>query len=272
MNTIYKAESIDTLSCAQAVHVSLGAYGRLTHQQAIELALNATPREPLLGRLSTQRLQLCPQNRGKMDVDVAMQLRADYPDIEFRLHANVHIEQQARIVDIADWPNEKEWFRQMAQVSSALAAPAYTAHAGKRAKATVSDVLHDVLEIEQLFGVPVGIEGHYPSPDGKDHWLISTWQEYRLLLESGVHYALDLSHLNIVAMQSRYIEWHLVHELLASPKCLEIHVSDNYGVADQHLPLQYEHLPWWWPLLPDANPQAVIFSEGRQRVPSIMMT
>ena len=147
MNTIYKADS-GSVPSVQDIHISLGAYGRLSHRQAIELALAHPPQEPLLGQLSTQRLQLCPQNRGKMDVDVAMQLRADYPDIEFRLHANVHIDQQARIVDIADWPQERDCFRQMAQVSSALAAPAYTAHAGKRAKATVSDVLNDVLEIE----------------------------------------------------------------------------------------------------------------------------
>lgn len=251
-------------SAVPTVFTSLGSYGRLPHHHAIGLALASPPTEPLLGELSTTKLQLCPQNRGKIDVEMAANLRRDYPDVEWRCHANVHIEEQARIVDICDWPHEKAWFRQMAQVSNALHAPAYTAHAGKRAKATVSDVLYDVLDIEQLFGVPVGIEGHYPTAN--DTWLISTWQEYRLLLESGVHYALDLSHLNILAMQTRYIEWHLVHELLASPKCLEIHVSDNYGVADQHLPLQFEHLPWWWPLLPDAHPNAVIFSEGRQLV------
>ena len=53
MNTIYKAESFNSLPCPQVVHVSLGAYGRLTHQQAIQLALEVTPREPLLGYLST---------------------------------------------------------------------------------------------------------------------------------------------------------------------------------------------------------------------------
>ena len=52
MNTIYKADS-GCVPFAQDIHISLGAYGRLTHQQAIQLALEVTPREPLLGYLST---------------------------------------------------------------------------------------------------------------------------------------------------------------------------------------------------------------------------
>ena len=96
-------------------------------------------------------------------------------------------------------------------------------------------------EIEDLFGIPVGVEGHYPTPNGKQHWLISTWQEYQQLLESGVNYALDLSHLNILAVQTNHVEWSLVHELLSSPHCLEIHLSDNHGYADQHLPLSNPH-------------------------------
>jgi hypothetical protein len=55
-----------------------------------------------------------------------------------------------------------------------------------------------------------------------------------MLLESGAHYALDLSHLHIVATASGYVEWGLLQELLASPKCLEVHLSGNDGSADQH--------------------------------------
>lgn len=270
MNTIYKADSWCVPS-AQDIHVSLGAYGRLSHQHAIQLALDSPPREPLLGQLSTQRLQLCPQNLGQFTPELAMQLKAELADIEFRLHANVHIERQHKIVDIADWPQEQAWFKQMASLSQLLDAPVYTAHAGKRGTCSVAEVLQFTQAIEDLFGVPVGIEGHYPSPNGKHHWLISTWAEYQQLLESGVHYALDLSHLNILAVQSNHVEWSLVHELLSSPCCLEIHLSDNHGYADQHLPLSNPHaLPWWWSLLSSANPQATLFSEGRQRVPSAL--
>ncbi|PTQ88981.1 hypothetical protein, partial [Agitococcus lubricus] len=106
MNTIYKADSCCVPS-AQAIHISLGAYGRLSHQQAIQLALSSTPREPLLGYLSTKRLQICPQNLGQFTPELALQLKAELSHIEFRCHANVHIERQHKIVDIADWPHEK---------------------------------------------------------------------------------------------------------------------------------------------------------------------
>ena len=131
MNTIYKADS-GCVPSTQEIHISLGAYGRLTHQQAIQLALEVTPREPLLGYLSTKRLQICPQNLGQFTPELALQLKAELAHIEFRLHANVHIERQHKIVDITDWPHEKEWFKQMAHLSHLLDAPVYTAHAGKR--------------------------------------------------------------------------------------------------------------------------------------------
>jgi hypothetical protein len=87
-----------------------------------------------------------------------------------------------------------------------------------------------------------------------------------MLLESGAHYALDLSHLHIVATASGYVEWGLLQELLASPKCLEVHLSGNDGSADQHHALDVASVPWWWVLLADVNPNAVLFSEGRQSV------
>jgi len=246
---------------SRPVHISLGAYGRLPHDQAITAALASPPVEPLLGTLNPSRLQLCPQNRGRITVDLASQLRQDYPGVEWRLHANVHIWEQRRVVDLCDWPDARAWFADVARVSAALQAPAYTAHAGKRAGSSVSAVITHAQEIEQLFGIPVGIEGHYPTP--RDTWLFSSWEEYRLLLESGVHYALDLSHLHILAVQSGRIEWGLVKEMLSSEQCLEVHVSGNDGRGDQHRPL--DCVPWWFSLLPYMHPNAAVFSESRHQ-------
>lgn len=242
------------------VHVSLGMYGRLPHGEAIARALTCPPSEPMLGRLSTTHLQLCPQNRGQVDTTLATTLRQNHTEVIFRLHANVQVTDNPRIVDLCDWPSEKDWFAEAAKVSAALQATAYTAHAGKRERATVVEVLKHVREVEQLFGIQVGIEGHYPTP--RNTWLISSWAEYRQLLESGVRYALDLSHLNILAVRSRRIEESLVREMLSSENCLEVHVSDNDGSADQHRSLNGP--PWWFPLLADIHEKAVIFSEGRQ--------
>lgn len=242
------------------VNISLGAYGSVPHGLAIAKALHHPSTDPVLGQLSPERMQLCPQGRGRLDVELAQELVTAYPDIEWRLHANVQLESCQRIVDLAHWPQERAWFTQLGQVSTTLKAPAYTAHAGRRDHATVDQVLCAVQELEQLMGIPVGVEGHYPTPKGI--WLFSCWEEYRKLLESGVHYALDLSHLHILATQSGRIEWSLVHEMVSSPQCLEIHVSSNDGTADQHQLLRGP--TWWLPLLEQSHSGAVIFSEGKQ--------
>ena len=61
-----------------------------------------------------------------------------------------------------------------------------------------------------------------------------------------------------------------MRELLASPKCLEVHVSGNDGSADQHHALDVDAVPWWWSLLAEVNSEAVFFSEGRQALLSSM--
>ncbi len=245
--------------CDERVCISLGSYGRVTHEQAVQSVFTHTPVDPWFGQLSTAHLQLCPQNRGQLTVETAQALHEDFSNVQWRLHANVHVTDRMQFVDLCDWPMQKAWFAQAAKVSAALHAPAYTAHAGKRSTASINDVLNHTKAIEQLFGIPVGIEGHYPTPNNT--WLFSDWAEYRQLLASGVHYAVDLSHLHIVATHTRCIEWALVQELLANPCCLEVHVSGNDGSADQHAPLTEQ--PWWWSLLSYIHPNAVVFSESR---------
>lgn len=262
-----------SMSCKPECHVSLGAYGRLPHVEAIRLALSNPPVDPLLGRLHTRHLQLCPQNQGQITAELALQLKQDYPDIQFRLHANVQLEPQPRWVDLCDWPDAQVWFKQMAFISGLLGTSVYTAHAGRRCKASVDQVLRYVREAEQVLGMAVGIEGHYPDryppsryPGRDDRWLISSWAQYQALLESGVHYALDLSHLHILACQSGRIEYGLVSEMLASPCCLEVHLSGNDGSGDQHQPLDCDNPPWWWTLLfTSVHPDAVIFAEGKHQ-------
>jgi hypothetical protein len=90
-------------SFTRPVHLSLGAYGRCHHHVAITQALTQLPSDPLLGNLSTSKLQLCPQNRGRLGCEMALELRRNHPSIEWRLHANVQIDGQARIVDLCDW-------------------------------------------------------------------------------------------------------------------------------------------------------------------------
>lgn len=214
--------------------------------------------EPLLGRLGTAHVQLCPQNFGVLDEAAVERLRGDFPAVRFRLHANVRVLRQVYRFSASDFSQDTAfYFRRLAEISRALEAEAYTLHAGRR-HCTLGELRCKVQALEDLFGMPVGVEGHYPAP--RNRWLLSDWDEYRWLLESGLRFVADLSHLHIVACATGRREERLVEELLACDRCIEIHVSANDGRRDLHRPMDRQ--PWWWPLLERRNPKAVVFSEG----------
>ena len=242
-------------------HVSLASWpGARVAQAMRSAALGAS--DPLFGQLSTAEVQLVPQSLGQITLEEAAQLRLDWPGTRFRLHANVRVLAQHRYADLSNLNLHMDWFEQAARVSKCLGAAAYTAHAGRRSNATLTEVLDNARRAAELFGCAVGVEGLYPSI--REPWLVSSWHEYQLLFESGVPYALDLSHLHILASQTRVCETELVKEMLASPQCLEVHVSHNDGVTDSHRPC-CEIAPWWFMHLRDIHPAAVVFSEGLQR-------
>ncbi|WP_353627685.1 hypothetical protein ABNQ24_06885 [Ralstonia pseudosolanacearum] len=239
--------------------LSLACWPGLDYGRVPEM-LECTHTEPLFGTLSAAHMQLVPQTIGLLDEERVDGLLAAFPGTRFRLHANVRVLPRHRMADLSTFDTDLDWFRQAARLSQRLGAPAYSAHAGDRRNATLTRVLDNARRCADLFGCPVAVEGLYPDRHGTQ-W-VSSWDEYRTVLESGVPYALDLSHLNIVA--HRYGRQHsLVADLLACERCIEIHVSDNDGTGDWHRVC--EAPPWWYPLLSYRNPGAVIFSEGNHR-------
>ncbi|AEF88801.1 hypothetical protein DelCs14_1775 [Delftia sp. Cs1-4] len=242
------------------VHVSLACWPGVRHEAAARM-LREPIDEPLFGRLSADHAQLVPQCMGCLTEDRADALRAAHPDTQFRLHANVHLLPARRIADLSGFERHGDWFAQAARISGRLRAPAYTAHAGRRSEAGMAGMLENARRCADLFGCPVGIEGHYPSTG--DVWLVSTWLEYRAVFDSGVPYALDLSHLNILATRTGRCETALVAEMLACERCIEVHVSDNDGRGDRHQVCAAP--PWWHALLPHIHASAVVFSEGNHR-------
>lgn len=244
------------------IYPSLGAWRAMSVKTA--LAESRVASEPLLGKLSTGHAQVCPQNPGRLDPDMAQDLRLHNPDIQFRLHANAQVAGWSSQADASAFGQHEDYFRNLERVSQAFGATAYTWHAGMRRHAALEQVLQRTRDLEQAWGIPVGIEGLYPTPD--DRYLLSTWAEYRALLESGVKYALDMSHVNILVTRSGERDDGLLRDLLASPACIEVHLSGNAGDADTHGQLATE--PWWLFLLDFANPDAVFFTEGGQTRPT----
>ena len=247
---------------SRCVNVSLAAYPGMFFHEALEQIRKTPPMEPLLGKLSVAEIQLCPQNRGVMTESYVDHLRETYPDSRLRLHANVRVLPDRYLCDWSNWRADSAYWRTLASVSKRLDAPAYIAHAGRRCEADLPTLFDNVRRAADQFECDVGIEGHFPTVH--DTFLVSSWEEYRQLFESGIGYALDLSHLHILAEQSRRRELTLVQEMLACERCVEVHLSGNDGIFDQHHMLV--DTPWWWSAMDYVHDGATVFSEGKQRL------
>lgn len=245
-----------------AIFLSLAAYPRRRFTEAMNIADVFSASEPFIGKLKLDHVQLCPQNFGVLDHDTIDRLQQTYPATAFRLHANVRVLQDKCMSDLSSAHLFPTYWAQLAIVSRALQAPGYSAHAGLRSESTFHDIVDRAHRLADDFDCPVAIEGHYPTRG--DVFLVSSWAEYRELFDSGVPYALDLSHLNIVACQTGVVERALTQEMLACERCIEVHLSGNDGLRDQHKPLS--SAPWWWDLLSYINSKATVFSESVQTV------
>lgn len=244
------------------VHISLAAFPGMRHEQSAERAVSearlGTLEEGVLGSISVAHIQLVPQNFGLLSETLVDGLMTAYPEAQFRLHANTRVLPSQRVADLSNFGSYQEWFIQAAAISQRLRAPAYTAHSGYRENATMDSMLTNAQRAAELFGCSVGVEGQYPTAGNK--LLVSSWDEYQQVFESGVPYALDLSHLNIVAHKSGRREDNLVKEMLNCERCIEVHVSDNDGRGDAHQVCEKQ--PWWFPMLNYINHNAIVFTEG----------
>lgn len=249
---------------ARKINLSLAAFPGMRHIEAAMIGINearhARMSEPALGAVCTEHVQIVPQCLGKFGEEECDTLKTAFPGSQFRLHGNVRILDRHRLADLSNVDANLDWFDRAALLSRRLNAPAYSAHAGRRENATLQDVLENARRLQDKFCCPVAVEGNYPTPT--DQLLISSWEEYRILFESGVPYALDLSHLNILATKHPAC-LSFVREMIACERAIEIHVSDNDGRADSHEICV--HPRWWHELLPHANRNAVTFTEGNHR-------
>lgn len=222
--------------------------------------------EPILGTLSSEHVQLCPQHPDYVSEKLIDTLMENFPEMQFRLHSDVRLVNKRGVtIDLIDYNEDTKWyFQELAKFSKRMNAPLYSLHAGSRNHHTIYDLFEKAKQVQELFDCPVAIEGHYPF--GQNKYLINSWAEYEALYNSGLSYALDLSHLNIVAHREG---WHndLTVEMLKSSQCKEIHISFNEGHLDNHMIATNEQSNLWnkWKnMIEQSHSQAVIFSEGNQ--------
>jgi len=249
-------------AAGRAVHATTGQMPGLRFCDALAALREGVEED--FGAVSLAHCQLCPQSFGELSDEVIERLVSENPGTQFRLHANVRpAGNRARAFDAStQGADALAYFGELAAVSRALGARVYTLHAGERVRSTLAQACDFARRLADLFGHPVGIEGMYPEKGRK--WLVDSWEEYAQLMVS-VPYALDLSHLHILAVRSRNRNEGLVKDLLAHPNCVEVHLSHNSGTQDDHIPMRGMEAPWWARLLGHANPDAVFFSEGNQR-------
>lgn len=244
----------------QPIHAASAQFAGYSHLDAVARCQAGVTEG--FGPISTAHMQLCPQHHGQLTDSVVEELLNRWPDTQFRLHANVRVLHRHVLYD-ASCQHQEAWayFTRLAEISKKLNAPAYTLHAGSRTHAALETLPDFIRRLNDLFECTVGVEGLYPNRGGTH--LISNWDEYRWLLDSGMPYALDMSHLNIVAFRARRREDNLVQELLSSDRCIEVHLSGNDGRGDRHEAINAD-LPWWWESFSqNTRSCSTIFSEGQ---------
>lgn len=235
---------------------TLGSFPGLGFVDAMKQAMS----RPDIGAID--HVQLCPQNFGLLDPSIA-ELKAMSPSTTYRLHANVRVVGHARNFDASTEGDAHDaYFIRLGEISRELGANVYTLHAGERRGRPVSELVDRIKHIEDLMGVRVGVEGHYPEKGNK--WWLSSWAEYEWLHNSGLDFALDLSHLHIVATKERVVPEALVREMLASDHCIEVHLSGNDGHGDSHVRLADCPTFWWHAMLDSINQKAEVFYEGNE--------
>ena len=216
--------------------------------------------DAFLGKMDIGIAQICPQNKWALTADRAASLLKENPEIEFQLHANVRLfEIQRRPIDLST--DDSAYWHQLKEINDLLNGRQYSAHAGKRCEASLIKTFENTKRLEDYLGIPVAIEGHYPTKDST--FLMDSWEEYAQLLKNDVHYAIDLSHIHILFRKTRHCDRELLKDILANDRCIEIHLSANNGFEDEHIEITRE--PWWWDVFQERNKNATIFYEGAQK-------
>lgn len=236
-----------------------------SHEKSLEQIATGLA-DPVLGPIDMGRVQLCPQHRGYLGEAQIERFMDHYPETEFRLHAAPKLAGvKKRHVYASNIPQNEDWIERLIALTALMRSRGYSIHAGLREESSLGVMIGNMKRLEDSMGTRVAVEGLYPA--NRDMWLMSSWHEYETVAKSGIGFALDLSHLNIVARREGRQD-DLVQDLVSMPTCVEVHVSHNDGRADSHRKLTADQAPWWLPIMEHAHPDTDFFYEGILVMPS----
>jgi hypothetical protein len=256
----------------KSIHPVLAIYPRSGPDAALE-KIKAHPQDgPFTFDLS--RCQITPQNFLRWTPSLTRSFADQSPEIKFRFHASVRLGNYTYETPRDAWfdlsrfiNNRKQgvrYFEALSACNQVLGSPTYTFHTGLRPRGSRASIaaLKDAFDqIQSIMECPCAVETLYPVASRPGMNWIDCWEEHEALLNSGVPFVLDMSHLNIISHhQGRNDD--LVKAMLAAPQLTEIHVSGNDGVRDSHTSLASSIDQWWWPLVHGYTGPAPIFSEG----------
>jgi hypothetical protein len=248
------------------VNAASSCWSGLPIQEAVKKIVDGETYEPLLGVISSSHIQICPQHTNYIDSSIAKELSEQYPQTQFRLHADVRLKnKRGYTLDLSDFSEDTAWyFKELAKLSQELGSKVYSLHAGKR-KVNLEQFKEQYLKVQDIFGdITVCVEGLYPA--GLNKWLIDKWEEYAWLADNNIPYALDLSHLKIVAKKHESND-SLINDLIGDALCHEVHVSFNDGFLDSHEIAGEkftEEFEKYKGFINRKNEKSVIFTEGNQ--------
>ena len=251
------------------IHPAMSVFPKELPLQSVRKALEVGEDSGFVYDFS--QIQITPQNFTRWNEEQVNRLRAAYPASQFRFHASVRLgvdmDSRHKWFDLSRYvqnPREgRVYFEALSQLNKLLGSPAYTFHTGFRPKMrnNFRFIERAYREIEDIMESTIAIETLYPNPQRPGQWWIDSWDEHQQLLESGLNFVVDLSHMNIIAHHEGRND-SLVSEMMASDRLIELHLSMNDGRSDSHASLAGADQMWWFPLLQKVNPKADWFSEG----------
>ena len=228
---------------------------------ALEQISRETQKRP---ELHMDWVQLCPQSFGCVNDGLLVSLKEKYPNTKFQLHSNVRIihgKEPVHGSSSGKWVDV--YLQELIRLTKITGCGIYSIHSGYEDEMSLQDMFSNVRKMNSDCDITIAIEGLYPERNREA--LVRNWDQYQQLLDADIPYAIDLSHLNIVAKAEGH-RFYLVQKLLASYNCKEVHLSSNHGRLDSHLPFTKEKHEWWWPLLEYCQAETRIFSEENLRI------